>query len=962
MGTLSFKRVLSVLGSNLFLKIFIVFPTLIYAQQNKNITLDEYSPYFINEAYLGRPVIGGDTIFISSTRTKPLRFQFIEGDSLRPVVVVNKGGQVKIDGVSDNAWGALLFESCKYIKLSGKGHPGFRYGFQLGALQAGLALIEFSSDCEVENIKISHDGFFGIDAKKDYGGNPPVPYPVFDNLIIHDCFIENVSEGMYIGETKSPGMEFRNLKIYNNIVRNTGREAIQIANATEGAEVYNNTLINSGLEGTDYQMNNLQIGGNSVALVYNNIIMTAPYFGVINMGKGDVHVFHNFIQNNRGMFIDNRYISDTTMTMSIKNNYFKDLNYSEVIRNMNEFNAIEITDNIYDTNILFYKDLNNVDNEVISGNTLGPVAGIEFVNPAANDYTLAEGTAVEYLGMGATSGPEFFPYDDPETTARQLVITPDMVTDNVQGGSVYSPLYLFDEQKVNADANEHPLSKSWKPYYVMNADAYHTTVDLGDVNFISKIKLHDMNDVHEFTIEYFNGSDWVTLIKEPCDKFQVWKTYETAVETRYLRFSMYQSPYACVNEVLIYGYPILKDSEQIVINKSMISDKVTGGSVYPPTYMFDEQDIDIEANMHPISESWKPYYNETKAPYHTVVNLGTEYHITEIALHDMNSTYDFVVETSDDGLNWTILLTDDLNEYKVWQRHKLSVVTKYLRFTMLSSPYACVNEILVFGYPVMTLPVPVVIEKPLENQIVVTTNMVKDLVPGGSVDSPLYLFDEQLDVNPKLNQHPKSINWKPYYNNSRGPYYTEVDLQQEYHITKIYIHDTHSTYNFNVEYEQNSVWIPLFTEPLNTFNTWKLHEININARKLRLSMPDSPYAGVNEIILMGTPINGTAVAKGIALKNGAFTETSDSVNDKLLVYPNPVQDQMKLLLSYSDLKGQQEIAIVDILGNTIYALHLSTGAEEVEVDISNLQLAAGVYLAVYSNSQGQKDVVKFYKE
>jgi hypothetical protein len=36
--------------------------------------------------------------------------------------------------------------------------------------------------------------------------------PVFENLI-HDCFIEDVFEGMYLGETKSPGMEFKYVKI-----------------------------------------------------------------------------------------------------------------------------------------------------------------------------------------------------------------------------------------------------------------------------------------------------------------------------------------------------------------------------------------------------------------------------------------------------------------------------------------------------------------------------------------------------------------------------------------------------------------------------------------------------------------------------------------------------------------------------------------------------------------------------
>jgi hypothetical protein len=36
---------------------------------------------------------------------------------------------------------------------------------------------------------------FGIMAKKDYNGSPPFLQPVFENLIIHDCFIEDVSKG-----------------------------------------------------------------------------------------------------------------------------------------------------------------------------------------------------------------------------------------------------------------------------------------------------------------------------------------------------------------------------------------------------------------------------------------------------------------------------------------------------------------------------------------------------------------------------------------------------------------------------------------------------------------------------------------------------------------------------------------------------------------------------------------------
>ncbi|MCT4630045.1 T9SS type A sorting domain-containing protein [Winogradskyella sp.] len=696
----SFKDLLS-LKLKTRLNYFIVFIAVLFssltnAQQNQNVVIDSDSPYLINNQVLGRNLIGGDTIFIDSERVNPIKFEFIEGNITTPIVIINKNGQVKIDGISNNSWGALTFENCKYIKLSGKGHPGFKYGFELSALESGLSFTELSSDCEAENIKISHNGFFGIYAKKDYNGNPPIPHPIFENLIIHDCFIENVSEGMYIGETKSSGMEFKHLKVYNNIVRNTLRESIQIANAVEDVEIYNNTLINSGLEEESYHMNVLQIGDNSVALVYNNILIDAPDYGIINFGKGNVSIYNNYIANNKGIFSDNRLFSDTLMIDEIKDNYFRSLTGNEVIRNMNEKNDFFASNNVFDINIPFYRDLNGVDNETLSNNLFSTVSEIQFTDPTTNDYSLSSNNISEYLGLGAPGGPELLPYDDPATTPVQLIITSDMVNDEVVGGSVYPPLYMFDEQLTDIEANEHPISESWKPYYFMDEDSYHTTVDLGDDYHISEINLHDMHNTHEFTIEYHNGTDWVNLITDPCDKYNVWVSHETDITARHLRFSMYNSPYASVNEVIIYGYPIIKEPQQIQITPSMVTDLVNGGSINSPLYLFDEQFTDIEANEHPISESWKPYYIMAENSYHTTVDLGNDYHISEINLHDMHNTHEFAIEYHN-GTDWVNLITDPCDKYNVWVSHETDVTTNLLRFSMYNSPYASINEIMIFG-------------------------------------------------------------------------------------------------------------------------------------------------------------------------------------------------------------------------------------------------------------------------
>jgi len=172
---------------------------------------------YVTAGSFSTPPGQGDIVNILAPRSEKLKFVGLSGASENPIVFINSGGQININ---TGAWGALEFLDCHFIKVSGSGDPAFRYGFTLLGSECGLAFSGLSSDCEAEFIEIigGESTFFGLMAKKDFGGNPPEPYPQFNNLIIHDMYIHGVSEGMYIGETTSPGMEFRHVKVYNNIV------------------------------------------------------------------------------------------------------------------------------------------------------------------------------------------------------------------------------------------------------------------------------------------------------------------------------------------------------------------------------------------------------------------------------------------------------------------------------------------------------------------------------------------------------------------------------------------------------------------------------------------------------------------------------------------------------------------------------------------------------------------------
>ncbi len=518
--------------------------------------IDNKTSYYINNQTWETVPTGGDTIFVLAERTRALRFQNINGSENHPIVVINSGGQAKIYG---DGWGAITFENCKHIKISGCGEKNTKYGFSLSAVSCGLAFSELCSDCEAEFINIDHEGFFGIFAKKDYKGNPPSPAPVFSNLIIHDCFIQNVTEGMYIGETTSPGMEFRHVKIYNNIVKNTGRESIQIANAIEDVEIYNNTLLNAGLDDISYQSNILQIGDNSVANVYNNILIGAPSFGIISMGLGKNKFTNNYISSCKGIFTDNRLFTVAGYPIVIEGNYFKNMNSSEVIKNMNEINFLEISNNYWTNEIIFYKNNSgNTNNYILTNNQNISFETISFTNPEENDYSLAPGTPEKFSQMGAPGGVGTLQEDEPdiELTPIQIILTPEMVVDEVIGGSYWSAKYLVDEQNCNPGNNFHPVSQSWKPYWNMDKGPYHIFIDLKSLHRITNISLHDMHNTQNLVVSVGEPGNWFPLFTDACEKYKVWKQHEVNVETRYIRLSMTESVYAAVNEIFVLGNDI----------------------------------------------------------------------------------------------------------------------------------------------------------------------------------------------------------------------------------------------------------------------------------------------------------------------------------------------------------------------------------------------------------------------
>ena len=248
-----------------------------------------------------------------------LEFHNVIGTPENPILIRNCGGTANV--VANNKWHAIKTENSRYFRITGGGMPGV-YGIKVKGGEMGLKLDGLSTNFEVDHVEVFDVTFAGIMAKTDPTCNDKTIRGNFTmyNVSLHHNYVHNTGgEGFYIGNSFWDGMErscgirlpheIKGLKVYNNIVEDTGWEAIQVGCAIEGTEIFNNTITNYGTVNKQFQNNGLQIGSGTGGLVYNNLIKKGPGNGMIIMGTGDNVIYNNIIVDagSNGVFCDERY-------------------------------------------------------------------------------------------------------------------------------------------------------------------------------------------------------------------------------------------------------------------------------------------------------------------------------------------------------------------------------------------------------------------------------------------------------------------------------------------------------------------------------------------------------------------------------------------------------------------------------------------------------------------------------
>lgn len=236
----------------------------------------------------------GDVFCIQADTIAGLRFVGFAGTAAQPLTFKNCGGKVV---VQEDSYSGIAFVSSQYVRLTGTGDSAHQYGFHVietGSGSMGVNVGGLSSDAMIDHIEVQDVGFAGIMAKTDPNCNDTMTWRrngfVLRNLSIHDNFIHDTEgEGMYIGYTGGYkvssnricngdtvfGHWLEDVEIYDNILENTGWDAIQVNLVRSNGIIRDNWVRNSGVANQTFQNFAMSIGG-GIYEIYNNYFFNDP--------------------------------------------------------------------------------------------------------------------------------------------------------------------------------------------------------------------------------------------------------------------------------------------------------------------------------------------------------------------------------------------------------------------------------------------------------------------------------------------------------------------------------------------------------------------------------------------------------------------------------------------------------------------------------------------------------------
>ncbi len=252
----------------------------------------------------------GETVCLLAGEKDFLLIKNVHGTASHPVTFINKEGAVIIN--TEHYFGIKMAND-SYVKLLGNGRQGIDYGIQVQRVAngAGISVGEMSTDIEIAFVEVANTAIAGVYAKTDPScDNFEATRGKFTmrNFWLHHCYVHNTAdEGLYIGSSKYTGQYLpdcdttvlphviEGVKIFNNIVENTGWDGIQVSSATVNCSVHDNRIKFDSQAEYPGQMSGILLGGGSKCKTYNNTISDGKGDGIDVFGLGNHDIFNNLI-------------------------------------------------------------------------------------------------------------------------------------------------------------------------------------------------------------------------------------------------------------------------------------------------------------------------------------------------------------------------------------------------------------------------------------------------------------------------------------------------------------------------------------------------------------------------------------------------------------------------------------------------------------------------------------------
>lgn len=430
--------------------LFLIFSIAIYSSEkihSQNCTFEfDSTVYVINGSDLN--ISPGDTINLLKGHRYYLLLKNINGNKDSVITIRNYNGTVIID---TNFYYGIKFDLSSFVKLSGAGVDSIKYGIQILKVNgAGISVDNKSTDVEIENIEISNTPIAGIYAKTDPDCSFTAVRDSFEmyNISIHDNYLHDIAnEGMYIGSSFYTGETLNcndkdtliyphvieGVKVYNNIIKNTGWDGIQVGSAISDCEIYNNYISNDSYEGYYNQMSGILIGGGSKCDCYNNIIADGKGDGIEVLGLGDEMIYNNLIINpgkdyypdlavteypKYGVYVANISTSTNAHYYINNNTIISPKTIGILFRNTESANN-EIYNNIiinpgalsiYEDNAYIYSYPAGIDIDISNNYKDSDFEEIKFVNSEENNFAL-QSSSSPAIDQGLNLSEDEFDFD-----------------------------------------------------------------------------------------------------------------------------------------------------------------------------------------------------------------------------------------------------------------------------------------------------------------------------------------------------------------------------------------------------------------------------------------------------------------------------------------------------------------------------------------------------------------------